>query len=127
MNGKLPEAADRADARASTPGTSETALLSAPPHAPEDYWSIVLRQFRKNRIAVFGLGIVLLLFVIALSGDFIAGDKPLVMSYRNGLFSPVLRDYAVWLGLTQWQPFKTSASGNSPNPTFRKATGLYFR
>ena len=45
---------------------------------PEDYWSIVARQFRKNRIAVFGLILVIGFFVLAAMADFIAGDKPLL-------------------------------------------------
>ena len=40
----------------------------------EDYWSIIVRQFRKNRIAMVGLVVVLLLFVVALAADFIAND-----------------------------------------------------
>ena len=71
---------------------------------PEDYWSIVARQFRKNRVAVAGLIIVLLLFALALTADFIASDKPLIIRYQGQFYSPVLKDYAVWLGLSQWQP-----------------------
>src|SRR5436190_5537393 len=69
---------------------------------PENYWTIVSRQFRKNRVAVFGLIIVLVLFFVALGADFIANDKPLVMKYRSGLYFPVLKEYAVWLHLSQW-------------------------
>src|SRR5262245_35591681 len=71
---------------------------------PESYWDIVARQFRKNKIAVCGLFIVIALFGIALGADFIANDKPLVMSYAGQTYFPVLKDYAVWLHLSQWQP-----------------------
>jgi len=71
---------------------------------PESYWEIVARQFRKNKIAVCGLFIVIALFGIALGADFIANDKPLVMSYAGETYFPVLKDYAVWLHLSQWQP-----------------------
>ncbi len=70
--------------------------------APEDYWSIVARQFRKNTIAVFGLIVVLSLFAVALAADFLANDKPLVMSYRGRVYFPVLKDYAVRLRLARW-------------------------
>ena len=70
----------------------------------EDYWSIIIRQFRKNRIAVVGLVLVLSLFALALGADFIANDLPLAMSYEGETYFPVLNSYAVWLGLTQWEP-----------------------
>jgi peptide/nickel transport system permease protein len=38
-----------------------------------------------------------------LSADFIASDKPLLLHYGGSTYSPVLRDYAVWLHLAQWQ------------------------
>ncbi len=69
----------------------------------EDYWSVVARQFRKNHIAVAGLAVVLVLFAIALSADFIASDKPVVMRYQGRLYFPAFKDYAVWLHLSQWQ------------------------
>ncbi|MBI4475313.1 MAG: ABC transporter permease [Acidobacteria bacterium] len=74
------------------------------PARPEDYWSIVARQFRKNKVALIGLFIVLTLFAVALSADFIANDKPLVFRYEGELYFPVLKSYAVWVGLSQWQP-----------------------
>jgi peptide/nickel transport system permease protein len=77
-------------------------LVPAPERAPEDYWTIVARQFRRNRISVAGLTIVLLLFVLALAADFIANDKPLVMQYGGRTYFPVFKDYAVWLKLSRW-------------------------
>jgi peptide/nickel transport system permease protein len=68
------------------------------------YWSLVARQFRKNRIAVVGLVIVLILFAIAITADFIASDKPLVMRYKGQTYFPVVKDYAVWTGVSRWQP-----------------------
>ncbi len=70
----------------------------------EDYWSIIVRQFRKNRIAMVGLAFVALLFVVALMADFIANDKPLMMSYEGEIYFPVLKDYGVRLGLVRWKP-----------------------
>ena len=70
---------------------------------PRNYWSIVERQFRKNRVAVAGLIIVAGLFAVAVVADFVANDKPLVMSYRGETYFPVLKDYGVWLHLSRWQ------------------------
>lgn len=69
---------------------------------PESYWHIVVRQFRRNHAAVGGLIIVLILFALAATADFIANDKPIVMRYRGGTYFPIVKDYAVWLGLSQW-------------------------
>jgi peptide/nickel transport system permease protein len=68
----------------------------------KSYRAIVSSQFRKNGVAVFGLIVVLALFFVALAADFIANDKPLLMKYNGRLYSPVLKDYAVWLHLSQW-------------------------
>src|SRR5262249_26849860 len=48
--------------------------------------------------------VVLLLFAVAFTADFLANDKPLALGYRNRIFFPVVRDYAVWLRLARWQP-----------------------
>ena len=74
------------------------------PGLPEDYWSIVIRQFRKRKVSVVGLWIVLGLFFVAFAADFLANDKPLIMKYRGSYYLPVVKDYGVWLGITQWQP-----------------------
>ena len=85
---------------------------------PESYWHIVSRHFLRNRIAVAGLVIVLFLFIVAALADCIANDKPLVMRYHNRISFPVAKDYAVWLGLSRWQPafqnvsFKEFAADN---------------
>ena len=70
----------------------------------QTYWSIVARQFRKNKIAVFGLLLVLGLFALAITADFIASDKPLVIRYQGQIYFPVVKDYSVWLGISQWRP-----------------------
>ena len=44
--------------------------LSEFAHRPENYWNIVVRQFRRNRIAVASLWVVLALFLLALSAGF---------------------------------------------------------
>ncbi|HYR41520.1 MAG TPA: ABC transporter permease [Terriglobia bacterium] len=78
-------------------------LATAPTDLPRDYWSIVGRQFRRNRIAVAGLAVVAGFFAIALLADFVANDKPLVMIYQGRIYFPVIKDYAVWLHLSRWQ------------------------
>jgi peptide/nickel transport system permease protein len=70
---------------------------------PEGYWHIVVRQFRRSRIAVAGLLILIVFFAVAATADFIANDKPLVMKYHGEFYFPALKDYAVWLGMSRWE------------------------
>jgi peptide/nickel transport system permease protein len=84
----------------------------------EGYWRGLALQFRKNRLAMAGLVLVLALFAIAALADFIANDKPLVMKYHGNLYFPAFKDYAVWAGLSRWEPqfqtvvFKEFAAAN---------------
>ena len=68
----------------------------------EGYWSLVWRQFRRNRLAVVGLYVVMALFVVALFADFLANDKPYYMRYQGKTYFPILRSYLVGLGVGQW-------------------------
>src|SRR5262245_19516853 len=93
----------------------------------KSYWAIVSQQFRKNRVAVIGLVVVLALFVVALAADFIANDKPLLMKYNGTLYSPVLKDYAVWLHLSQWPPeFQNISFKDFVTTNFKDADWVWF-
>ncbi len=65
-----------------------TGMLKGPPKG-ESYWDLVLRQFRRNRLAVVSFFFVLVLFSIAIGAPFLANDKPLFLqgayreAYRN--------------------------------------------
>lgn len=54
------------------------------------YWSSVWEQFKKDRIALAALLIIIILFLIAVFDDFIAGNKPILLKMNNKLYSPVL-------------------------------------
>lgn len=43
------------------------------------YWAEVWRQFRKNKPAMVGLGLVVVLLVLALSSSYLANDRPLLL------------------------------------------------
>ncbi|MBI4460335.1 MAG: ABC transporter permease [Acidobacteria bacterium] len=51
----------------------------AAPLKGESYWDLVLRQFRRNRLAVVSFFFVLVLFLIAIGAPFLANDKPFVI------------------------------------------------
>jgi microcin C transport system permease protein len=52
-----------------------------------------LANFRKNRRGYWSLWIFLVLFVASLLANFIANDRPLLVSYKGELLSPVLVAY----------------------------------
>lgn len=61
--------------------------------------------FKKNRLAYFSLWVVGFLGVIALLADFLAYNKPIVVSYRGQVVWPIFRDYGErWFGLKLWEP-----------------------
>jgi peptide/nickel transport system permease protein len=65
-------------------------------------WSSVWREFRRNRLALGGFYVVLLLVLVALFADFLANDKPLFLSYKSKFYFPIVRGYLVDLGLAEW-------------------------
>jgi microcin C transport system permease protein len=52
-----------------------------------------LANFRANRRGYWSFWIMLVLFTLSLFAEFIANDRPLLVSYKDGLYMPVLRDY----------------------------------
>jgi peptide/nickel transport system permease protein len=68
----------------------------------QSFWSLVRHQFKKNRVAVYALYVVYLLFGIAILADFLANDKPLFANYKGTIYFPVVKQYLVDLGLDRW-------------------------
>ena len=57
---------------------------------------ITLRRwqaFRANRRGFVSAIVFLILFVVSLFAEFIANDRPIVISYDGGFYAPVLFDY----------------------------------
>lgn len=52
-----------------------------------------LRNFRANRRAFWSLILFSVLFVLSLFAELIANDRPIVVSYRGGLYFPVYKFY----------------------------------
>ncbi len=52
-----------------------------------------LANFRANRRGVWSLWIFLILFFLSLFAEFIANDKPLLVWYDGGVYSPVIKQY----------------------------------
>jgi len=68
----------------------------------QSFWSLVLHQFKKNRVAVYALYIVYFLFGIAIFADLLANDKPLFTSYKGTIYFPVFKQYLVDLRIDRW-------------------------
>ena len=51
------------------------------------------RNFRRNGRAFWSLMVFSVLFVLSLGAEFIANDKPILVSYRGELFTPVFNFY----------------------------------
>ena len=81
--------------------SSAPAADSMPRTATADVglWAGVWKDFRRNRIALAGYYVVLLLIFTAVFADFLANDKPLYLSYKGNSYFPVLRSYLVDLKL----------------------------
>jgi peptide/nickel transport system permease protein len=72
--------------------------------ADQSYWSIVKRQFNKNRLAVWSLRIVYLIFFVGIFADFIANEKPIYCKLEGKTYFPIFTDYAVSLGIANMPP-----------------------
>jgi microcin C transport system permease protein len=70
-----------------------------------------LANFRANRRGYWSLWIIGVLFVLSLFAEFIANDRPLLVSYKGSLHTPVLFDYPE---TTFGGVFETPADYNDP-------------
>jgi peptide/nickel transport system permease protein len=70
----------------------------------QSYGQRVWRHFRRNTLAMVGLGVSMVLFLMALLADFLANDKPYYMVYKGKTYLPILHGYLDGLGLASWPP-----------------------
>ena len=63
------------------------------------YWKGVWIEFKKDKLSVIALILVLSLFLIAILDDFIAGSKPIIMNYNGNLYTPALLNHKDLAGL----------------------------
>ena len=55
----------------------------------QKHWTI----FRKNKRAFYSAVLFLGLFLLSLLSPIIANDKPLIVSYKGGIYFPLFTDY----------------------------------
>ena len=65
-------------------GTSTTEAA-----APRSYWQMVWHHFKKKRLALIGLWVSLLLFLVAIFAPLLANDRPLFLSHQGHWYWPV--------------------------------------
>ncbi len=72
-----------------------------PAKKPQDqsYGAIVVRQFKKNRSAVWALRFLIFIIGVGIFADFLANEKPLYCKFEGQTYFPVFKQYAVDLGL----------------------------
>jgi len=68
------------------------------------YWSLVLQRFRRDKLAMTGLVLVLLLFVLAILSPLLANNKPIIFEYEGQYYFPALQDYFFWLSSINLRP-----------------------
>ena len=57
------------------------------------YWTIVRRQFRRDRMAMSGFTLVAFLVLVALTAPLLANDRPIAMKYRGEMLFPAFPTY----------------------------------
>jgi peptide/nickel transport system permease protein len=73
----------------------------------QSYWRLVWKQFRRDRVAVAGLILVILLFVIAVFAPVIANDRPLIVSVEGHIQFPIINNMVN----TDWNDMVESRGG----------------
>lgn len=68
----------------------------------QSFWAIVRKQFSKNRPAVWSLRFLAVIFVVGMTADFIANDKPYYCVIDGNTYFPVLKGFGVDLGISKW-------------------------
>ena len=68
----------------------------------QTYSDLVIRQFKRNKPAVYSVYVIISLFLIAIFADFIANDKPITCVYKNERYFPIIKQYSIDLGLSKW-------------------------
>lgn len=70
----------------------------------QDYWSLVKRQFKKNKRALYSLYVVGFMILIALLADFLANEKPIYCKLDGKSYFPIFNEYGVKLKLAKYPP-----------------------
>ncbi len=73
--------------------TEEATPAAVEPAASPGFWRDAWRRFRRNRLALLALSLVVFLGLVAACAPLIVGTRPIVCSYKGRLYFPVLEHY----------------------------------
>lgn len=76
--------------------------LPGPREVGQSYWSLVKHQYKKNKVAVVAIYVVIFLALMAIFADFLANNMPIYAKYNGTVYFPVIKEYLVGLGLSRW-------------------------
>ena len=85
---------------------------TVPPEPKRKSWLSPLNQrrwrnFKRNRRAYWSLWVFAILFGLSLFADFLANDKPILVRYQGGFYTPIWNFY----------PRRPSAGTSGPRPS----------
>ena len=64
----------------------------------ESFWGVLWDQFYRRKMALFALGVVLLLFAMALFAPVLANNEPIMMQWQGNFYFPAIRFYPEFVG-----------------------------
>src|SRR5688572_14604360 len=99
--------------RVADAATTEASLNNTEQAPTQTYWSLVKRQYRKHTIAVMAFWFIVFMFAVALFADFLANDRPIACSYKGTFYVPVMQEYLMLLGLSDYPPELMNADWKS--------------
>lgn len=89
----------------------------------QSYWRLVWRQFRRKRLAVVGLAVVVFVGLVALFAPFLAGDVPIYLVkdgaaywFPNVIQYEALLEGNLYANFDRWEPGENDAVVRPPIP-----------
>ena len=76
------------------------------------HWGAVWIEFKKDKLAVTALSVILFLFIVAIFSDFIAGNKPIFLEWNGKMYFPVLFEYRELLNVDFKELTESLPKGN---------------
>ena len=93
--------------------------IAQAPRRRQSWWALVWRQFRRNRLALAGLGLMVTLFIVALAAPFLAGERPIYVRMEGRAYwFPNLKTYPElrYFDFANWHPAEGEYILRTPVP-----------
>jgi hypothetical protein len=76
-----------------------------PKRSPRSYWRSVWYHLTKKRLAMAGLCVTILLFIVAIFAPLLANDRPILFSHKGEIFWPIFSGVEP-PGISTWRDIK---------------------